>query len=629
MDKAAKIAASPSTYVKGPAGNTVRTDSEGWHFIRVCDDARHLTQAFCHPQSPRNGDPTLVAPILRRFAHQYEYLTPGASNLADFGISPTLSEMYLLLRTAYPDLILPTYKQRWEKAIEVNADAILQKYGQVFRDGVPGTGYPNAHTHYIVALLFASQILNRKDYADTAAAGVKLMTTCLYPDGGTCYINWQNECYNYHEIAVRDMARYWQVTGNESAKQLSAGTRWYYPLSVEPSGVAEYSTSPSWKPYWNMSTGAEGAAVVASLTNCPHNQRVAKTSKIDGNFWIAALYRDDIAPAPAPDYYLTHDRNIEGPRGRFGLFSFWGTARDYKDDARGKQTYVGCMAMYPKNTPLPKGAVKEWPLSAALHSVGAEVRFANGAPDVNRWKTHLCLARQERNTFTTTKRFAALTTEHRLSIYGGPATDWFVTQQWLFTEDRLAGVLTMEALSDQKALGIGGSLLFVSGRGGWGVRKTFQQIAPDTWQYGALIARIHQQTPGHILTDYTDVMSGDSKKSGLLQLSDTTTPREKLYPKGTRVQFAVEIYPEWSKPAQFVKGYTTNGLHGIELQEAGQHLHLLHNPSNEPVQQVTERAYVLPGAQYRAPWLGDASTSESHPPGAATIAPHSHLLIVG
>ncbi|MGH6903116.1 MAG: hypothetical protein ACREIR_10290, partial [Geminicoccaceae bacterium] len=43
-----------------------------------------------------------------------------------------------------------------------------------------------------------------------------------------------------------------------------------------------------------------------------------------------------------PDHYILYDRNVEGPRGRFGRWSFAGTTRDL-GDRRGKNTYVGAM----------------------------------------------------------------------------------------------------------------------------------------------------------------------------------------------------------------------------------------------------------------------------------------------
>ncbi len=618
LKRVAQFRDSAVRYPKGEAGNIVHSDTEGWRFINISTQALELTSALCHPDSPMAGDPRLIAPMLRRFATVYEYLTPGAKNLADFGISPWIAEMYYLLHSTYPGLILPSYKSWWEKAIEVNSDAIAAKYGSVFLEGKEGTAYPNAHTHYINALLFASLILNRPDYRKMAEAGVKLMATCQYPDGGNAYIGYQNECFTYHPIAVKDMARYWQVTGNQLAYDLAAKTRWYCPLSVEPGGVAEYSMAPSWKPYWNMVYGTDGAALAAALNKCPHNLRIAREHPPEGTFWLASFYRDDFQPAPVPDQYITYDRNTEGPRGRFGAWSFSGTSRDYHDDPRGKLTYVGAMALGEKRSP-------KWPLSAALHAAGAEVRFKAAESGTNRWDTHFCLARQERNASAVHKDFASITTSHRLSIYNGPATDWAVSQQWLFTRERIVGMVTLEALAELKAYSIGGAVQLLCGRGNWGVRKTFDTIDANTLKYGALFIRFHDHDTGLIQTEYTDVFSGNSQMSGRIVLADRE-PELRMYPKGSRTRFLLEIHPDWVQPAKSVSVLTD----GLELVESNQRFRLIHNPTDTPTDVSPTNARIWrSGQNYRSPWLEEAPIPTEMPSAQAkeTIPPHSHVVL--
>jgi len=330
------------------------------------------------------------------------------------------------------------------------------------------------------------------------------------------------------------MERFAQMTGSKRARSLVERSRWYYPLSVERRGVAEYSTSPCWKPYWNTVSGGDGAAVVAAVTGCPHNARVARENAPVADLWIAGFHRRSLAPAPAPDSYITYDRNIEGARGRFGGYSFSATARDYRDDERGKQTYVGCMA-------LDAGSSASWPLSAALHAAGAEVRHKAGEGGPNRWDTHLCLARQERNRCSVTAGYAALATVHRLSLYKGPATEWECRQEWLLTPRRLVGLIELEALTSQRALSMGAALQFVSGRGHWGVRKEFRRIDQRTWQYGALFVRVHEQNFGQAAIEYTDVVSGDAKKSGRIVLSDSAGERRSMLPAHAAMRWSKSI----------------------------------------------------------------------------------------
>jgi hypothetical protein len=367
--------------------------------------------------------------------------------------------------------------------------------------------------------------------------------------------------------------------------------------------------------------------VVAALAKCPHNLRVARENPPEGTFWLAGFYRDDIQPAPAPDEYITYDRNIEGPRGRFGAWSFSGTARDYHDDPRGKLTYVGAMALGPNQSP-------KWPLNAALHSVGAEVRFKQGDSGANRWSTHLCLARQERNASTTNRDFAAITTSHRLSVYNGPATNWEVTQQWIFTRHRLIGLVSLAAGSKTEAFSIGGAIQLVSGRGGWGVRKEFVQLDANTLKYGAMLVRFHFRGAGEIRTEYTDVFSGDSSKTGRIVLTDRDAGAGVLnYSEGSGIEFMVEIHPDWVQPAKEVRMVQERkGLKGISLEDGELRLQLLHNPSVRSVDFANsnlQARVARSGDQYRAPWLeeGPAARELRNSGNVEQVPPHSHIVL--
>ncbi|MGN6504482.1 MAG: hypothetical protein ACTHM6_02860, partial [Tepidisphaeraceae bacterium] len=566
IKRARKLIAAKTAFVKGPAGAIVK-DERGWHFPTIAVEALALTRALCHPQSELAGDPTIIAPMLRRFATVYEYLTPGSKQLVDFGDSAELAEMYLLLRTVYPDLILPTYKAAWEKAITTNSDAIAKQYGDVFREATPGTAYPNAHVRYMNALLFAGLIFQRPEYRELADGALKLLDSALYPDGAFCYIARQNECLTYHGINLDAVARFNQVTGEPRAAQMVARTRWYYPLSVEPPGVVEYSTAPSWHAYWNMVTGGASAYIVAGTTGDAQNYRLAQTDFSSPDLEYATYFRPDLKAAPAPDNYIVYDRNIQGARGRFGTFSFSSTARNFGDDNRGKSTYVGCMQL-DSSSPKPE----KWPLNAALQDAACEVRIKPG-PDAgnNRSSTHLWLAQKEINASLASEHFAALSTRYLLSAYKTKAFDWAGRQAWLMTPQRLVGLVEIESLKTQQAFGVDGNFVFVSGRNQWGHRKEFQKLSDQSYQYGKLIATIRQHDFSAFATEYTDMMNGDTKKAGRLLLLDTLDANNTApitYPAGKKHFYLVEIRPESSAPATSIERLdTTDGTLGFVVTE--------------------------------------------------------------
>lgn len=627
-------------FPKGPPGDVTR-DATGWRFLNAMQEARDLALALAHPDSPRRNDPALVAPILRRLSTTCEYFKPGHARLADFGISDNLAETYLLLRTSYPELILPSLRTAWERAIAVNADAIVARYNPRWSTNDPDKTYPNADVRLINGLLFASIVLDRKDLRDLADRTLAFQLNALFPDGGWTYINKQNECLTYHGINIVAVARNWQVTGSPVAKQLLEGSRWYYPLSVEPSGVVEYSTSPSWKPYWNQHTGAEVAKIIAGITGCPHNARIAAMGGPGkGNLVTAPFHRSDITPAPAPDNYVTYDANTLGPRGRFGGWSFSGTTRSTQDvkladgrfnpaaEFRGRHTYIGAMAIYPAGK-IPKGQEK-WPLSAALDSATVEIRTDPGEPNPFRYDTHAFLSKLDDSHTVVSSDFASLTTTYRIvHSRTGALLPWTVRQVWLMTPQRVVGLVELEALEDTKAISAAGMLKFVSGRASWGVRKEFQGTSDAGATYGDLVTTVHANTFGPVSTEYTDVFAGNAKKSGLLLMTADGAAGE--FKAGSKRHYVVEVRPSWSAPAAGVSGrQLPDGLLTLEVRESDRTLTAVFNPTaapgsyspalNAPAQmhRIGERARLA-----FLPPLTDGT--ENVPP--ATIAPTAALTI--
>jgi hypothetical protein len=186
-------------------------------------------------------------------------------------------------------------------------------------------------------------------------------------------------------------------------------------------------------------------------------------------------------------------------------------------------------------------------------------------------------------------------------------------------------MVTLEALAELKAYSIGGAVQLLSGRGNWGVRKTFETIDANTLKYGALMVRFHEHGTTVIGTEYTDVFSGNSRMSGRIVLADRE-PELRMYPKGSRTQFLVEIHPEWVQPAKGVSALTD----GFELVESNQRLRLLHNPADTARDVSGTNARIWrSGQNYRAPWLEESPIPTEMPNAQAkeTIPPHSHVVL--
>lgn len=602
-------------------------------------EAGIMTQALGNPSSPLYGNATLVAPILRRFEACFEILTPGSKYLADFGISPHLSEMYCLLMASFPALVLPSRKVAWEAALRRNLDAILFSKNHVFGEPdeiqrtteqrflhpVAGQCYPNAQSHLMNAVLFGGIVLGERRFIRDAEAAVEFMATAFYPDGGTAYISLQNECFTYHGIMIEDLARLWQVTGNAHARRLIKDARWYYPLSITPQGIAEYSSAPCWKHYWNRVKGASTAQLIASLENCEYNARVAADGELASS-WLTASTYVSTESKPWWDNAITYDANLQGARGRFGAYSFCATARNTGEGKRPKLTYVGNLLVDEH----PEPHQKSWPLAAGIDAVWTEVQLNDKPETVNRWNTHACLTAQETTATIVAKEFASLVAIYRLGGYDGQIYPWRGRQRWLLTRSRMVGALELESLEDQEVIAMGVAVKTVSGRGDNGIRKEWKQVSDFSYEYGPFTVRLWPVmtgegkdlvAAGHKMAGYTDTFSGNEGKCGLLTMTDspsaTATSHDRMhYAKETRVRALVEIYPTHLGPAK-VSPLDSAIFTGFQIWEPGYSLTLLHNDSaferivshDELARWNAEPVYLhREGERYRLPFLPAVAT---------------------
>ncbi|MBI5385721.1 MAG: hypothetical protein HZA90_13665 [Verrucomicrobia bacterium] len=400
-----------------------------WQFSGFGGRTYIMTWAACHPASPLRGDPTLIAQAMRWMQGVFQNHRGGDLNVGrtggqgNPGRNPNINrfsyvpafEAYLLLRETWPDLVPPSKRQEWEASARAVTEFQLKSYGGNVDPHGAGW-YPNMDVHYLLLMELASRIFGEPRWHAEAERFLKLIANSLYPDGAFTYIGRQNECFGYHEINVTHLARYWQLTGSRAARDLVLASAPYYPNNVEPGGVPESYTDCFWKHYW---TGASpiGPDIVASMLHtfrpkqvelAAQNRRVAnvelKWAKPAHYYGIyaATLWRD-FPEAPQRDGYIFYDRDVQGPRGRFGHWSFAGTTRDHGQGAQGKDTFVGAI--------LTSKEEKQFPLDAALQVVTSQFRLQ---PDGQRWRACRYLSANEENAVTVAKDFAALTTRYRI-----------------------------------------------------------------------------------------------------------------------------------------------------------------------------------------------------------------------
>jgi hypothetical protein len=635
-------------FPKGAAGYT--SIKNAWRFTQWGPQTYMMAWAACHPASLLRGDPALIAQVLVFLQGVFQNHRDGDLNAGRTGVKGSLGpdeninrfcfvpafEAYLLLRETWPDLIPPSKRLEWEASIRAVTEFQLKTYGEkVFRHG-PGW-YPNMDVHYLLLMELASRILGNHTWHQEAERFLTLTANSLYPDGAFTYLGRQNECFVYHEVIVANLARYWQLTGSSAARDLVLDSAPYYPGNVEPGGVPEYYTDPFWKHYW---AGASpiGPDIVSSMLHAcrpaeahlaAQNRRVANVERkwpMSNSYYAiyaATLWRS-LPDAPQRDGYVMYDRNVQGPRGRYGRWSFAGTTRDYGTGAQGKDTFVGAM--------LTAKEKKQFPLDAALQSVTSMFRLQHGGQEHKDWRY---LSADEQSAVTVTKNLAALTTGYRIQnlAWGGRSTltNWEGRQEWLMTPNRIVGTLSIGPLGDEKAYAIQGRIRL-------GMKRAIKKKDNATFQYGGLLVRLHEHNYADIVTKppvHDRRQAAGQPHSAEIILRDEQSVRsgeknQATYAAGTEQFFTVEVFPLDMRPALRVKRHDLpGGLRALEMIADGEWLLLIHNPGNAPVPASVEAPDRVNSFLYDAQGRPSMPMIEKPREGriSCSVPPRSHILL--
>jgi hypothetical protein len=568
--------------------------SNAWSFAGLGNTFFENVWMITRPQSPLRHDPTVLANalgVLDTIAQQH---TDGDfnvgrvaihgrdTNINRFCLAPTLNG-WLLLREAYPDLLPPGKTAELEAGLKQLADFQLTDYGLARLAREPHEefpAYPNMDVHYLLIMEFARRLWGEEPYARERDAFVKLVQTALYPRGAFAYINTQNECFVYHQINVVFLARYWQLTGDKGVLDSLRRTIPYYPYNVEPAGMPEYYTDACWKHYWSGGSVA-GPDMIAGLFDDPLNKQVAQTCGAIagyGHGHIAAIAAESwkpVAAKPLPDQYTLFDDDVQGPRGRYGVWSFAGNGRNYGVGYQGKDTFVGAMITDPERRPLP--------LDSALQVVTTEVRLNHTD---NHWIGARCTSALERLTTTLGPDFGSLAVRYTVSKpnwhhKNDDLFPWDGMQAWYLSKSRLVGLVALEATADETRAAVHGRIRL-------GMSRELAPCGENGWRYGRMVVTVHDHNYAKIATRPSETFFLDKPenyKSTEITLLDPLSVKagekgEIKYAKGTRYWFLVEIRPDGVPPAESVRRVEESPVVGFAFREPGRQVVLLHNPSD-------------------------------------------------
>ena len=550
--------------------------------------------AAYHPQSIYPNKSAVKKRLIFLMDFVFNNWESNGNLLGNFSVYHETALAYYMLLKAEPNSINNTKKNKWNKALIKSTDKVLKDRGGLWAKRKAEPLWYNADVRFAVGVYVAGHLLKNQNYVNQSCNFYSYgMQQAILPDGGFNYVGMQNEVFTYHAVCVQSIAWFYLLTGNNYPKQLIERTKNYYPLSIQ-GNVAEYYTAASWKHYWNQDNGAGGAYIVAGVTGDGENYRIGKNSR---HILNPFFYRKNLREKAERNNYMTYDKNIQGPRGKFGNWVFAGTSRAVlgngkADNGLGKSTFVGAMTL--------GGEKNSWPLNAALDKVTVEFQKEKTDRDLTeRRLSHRFMAMDEKNATSFTNTISGLSTSYRITDrkfgasqfpeYVNPqTTDWYGNQQWIFTKERLIGQLEISPNKNEAQFAVNALIRLTSGRRNWGVKRNFRSLGNNTYAFGDLRFKIHKNGFGGKVRQYdTDTYSPNgAKKSYHFIIQDKKSRSDRntkvTYNKGEKFNYVVEFYPKWESASTSVEtGFAGNSnLRSFKSKRTNSNQSLIHNLSN-------------------------------------------------
>ena len=467
-------------------------------------------------------------------------------------------------------MILPRQKARWTEAIRRIAKDHDGNPG-----GNPGGNYSNADLGYGRIRIACGLFLNDKPYTERGLAQVHTWDANIFEDGGTSYIAKQNESPGYHGACIDLAYDSFIMTRDPKLTDMLRKLE-LYPISITDSNLTtEWYTVPSWKQSW-YGAGSGGAhRVVYYLTGNPYHHLLNGPDHFlkptEPSMKDALLYRTyPETKVTLPNHYTVYDRNIQGVRMNYGLYSAAMNGR-VTDQLVGKNTYVGLTLAEP-----PKDGKRAF--SAAVYGINA---FPMGASTISKESVSVAIGRD----------FASLGADYtlakRLAGPGRREVPWKGRQSWLYLPDRMIGLIELTPDGKQRTNAI--TLNIELGRTKSGAFDNSPARKPDdmTCQYGNLLVRILETNlKGIKLSPTADGHASDGVRGPHNEFHLVDEPNLNAWSKDQRdyegTHYAVlELKPTTTKSIAKVEKIQQGGLIGLRLACNGHTYTTLYNPSDE------------------------------------------------
>jgi hypothetical protein len=544
-------------------------------------DSVILAYALLHPQSPAKGDPQALRALLTSL--NQAWCVRGPSPWSEANALKAL----ILLEAVYPNLVPPSVKAAWHQEIRTRGDKEIADYGKLFDENYVSRSWLNGDVRNTLNVGYRGIILNDPAYAQWTANAVKCMVRTLQPDGATNYTGYQNEGGMYHDPAINAMAWWWLFSGDLAARDFVIRSAPFYPL-VSHRFVCEEYTCPAQKHYYNGLRPSlpfpgylarDPYAVAACLRNAKRH--------LDAFF-----YDPGLPVVQPPDNYTLFDRNIIGPRGRYGNLDFALSTRDFsyypgktnpvsRTPAKGfgVTTILGMRIM---NPPELEASQRNWPMNAVAEYILNYVKI--GKFEFNKGELL-------ESSVSMAHAAAAVSVKYMTSGRLGQNQNWgpvpFANiQAWIVNGERAVGLMRITATEAVKDARMSTMFQFVSGRAPWGVRK--ELVSTGKWEhaYGDLRLRVLETSYKDFELNYVKGgMMGNDNMRALLRFVEEPEVGDKRrdYAAGDSNWCLVELRPASSAPADSIKPLRAGpGLTAFTYTAAGKSYTLVHNPGAVP-----------------------------------------------
>lgn len=580
----------------------------------LANETLNAVYAYLHPQSPYRYSTAYRdrLKVLLKGRFDLWAADTDSNGVGDMSGSFQATYAYMLLKHHRPSDLTAAEIASWEAAMVAYCEDQLALRPDLYDDHRTANWWFNGDIRLAMGVYFTGVAINNVTYQNKASAAIdQFLSQAVVGDGAIHKSGYQNESPSYRSWNIEFMLWWWKITGSPEIKAALDKTIPWVPLSVEPSGYAEWSSSIAHKHMYNKGRGRGAALATAYVYGDRYNyfygQEIEDQFSQEWALMWTMLFPGPMTALTPPSEFILFDRAIMGPRVRTSDWLCVATGRNpqtpepdhpdqgYDGKMAGKNTFVGAAALgtWANNTPM----------KAALDGVCVE--FKNKTGPTRDWARskdggiYRFLSQDEKTSTITRDTFGSLSTSYRLSERvssdatpdWGTGTDWLGEQVWLLTKERVVGLVQIHNEVADDVYGLDARLVLTGGRFPiLGQYLDVNEVAPDEFEFGELKVRVPQTTftgSRSVQRIATHGSNANDNYTALLRLHDASDLNNDTlisYPADTRRWAVIECVRTdgvFADKAINVK-QNNNSVAVLQVWEGNRRFRLVQNLTNSP-----------------------------------------------